>query len=180
MVREGKESEVFLMIVIGYQGIGKSTLAKNDIRCIDLESGNFWVRGKRYDEWYIPYCKIAVELSNQGYVVFVSSHDVVRECLSINRNGNTIQTYVCYPILGLKDSWIAKLKERYDKSGLDKNYKAWMNEENIIELANSGFMQLPIMSMNYDLKHIVLGSDSEYADHDTVCSGSMDALLPAT
>lgn len=38
------------MIVIGYQGIGKSTLANKDLRFIDLESGNFWVDGKRADD----------------------------------------------------------------------------------------------------------------------------------
>lgn len=35
------------MIIIGYQGIGKSTLAKNkDFRVIDLESGNFLLMAK--------------------------------------------------------------------------------------------------------------------------------------
>ncbi len=150
------------MIVIGYQGIGKSTLAKKNIQCIDLESWNFWIMGKRIDEWYIPYCKIAVDLSAQGYVVFVSSHEVVRKCLSVNQNGVTQQIYVCYPLLGLKDEWIAKLEDRYQKSHLEKDYKAWRNaveryDENIMEIANSGFMELPIMNMNYDLEQMVLG-----------------------
>ena len=66
------------MIISGYQGIGKSSLAgKNN--CIDLESGNFWVDGKRADDWYKPYCQIANHLSQQGYTVFVSSHEVVRK-----------------------------------------------------------------------------------------------------
>ena len=67
------------MIVIGYQGIGKSTLANKDLRFIDLESGNFWVDGKRADDWYKPYCQIAEHLSRQGYIVFTSSHEVVRK-----------------------------------------------------------------------------------------------------
>ena len=29
------------MIIIGYQGIGKSTYSNKDVTCIDLESGNF-------------------------------------------------------------------------------------------------------------------------------------------
>lgn len=33
------------MIIIGYQGIGKSTLAHEDNKYIDLESGNFWYQG---------------------------------------------------------------------------------------------------------------------------------------
>jgi len=35
------------MIVIGYQGIGKSTLSKTNDKYIDLESGNFFVDGTR-------------------------------------------------------------------------------------------------------------------------------------
>ena len=54
------------MIVIGYQGIGKSTLAGRDHKFIDLESGNFWVDGKRADDWYKPYCQIAEHLSKKA------------------------------------------------------------------------------------------------------------------
>ena len=71
------------MIIIGYQGIGKSTLAGKN-KCIDLESGNFWFydletyQKVRHNDWYIPYCNIANHLSEQGYIVFTSSHEVVR------------------------------------------------------------------------------------------------------
>ena len=77
------------MIISGYQGIGKSTLAgKNN--CIDLESGNFWVGRKRSDDWYKIYCNIAVHLSRQGYTVFVSSHEVVRKELEKYKKDNDI------------------------------------------------------------------------------------------
>lgn len=69
------------LIMIGYQGIGKSSCAgKND--CIDLESSTFWFEGSRSENWYIPYCNIAMDLANQGYTVFTSSHKVVREQLA--------------------------------------------------------------------------------------------------
>ena len=65
------------MIVIGYQGIGKSTISHaSKGNFIDLESGNFWVDGKRDPEWFKPYCQIALHLHKQGYVVFTSSHEV--------------------------------------------------------------------------------------------------------
>ena len=67
------------MVIVGYQGIGKSTLAKNRNGFIDLESSNFFVNGERSPDWYIPYCEIALDLSKQGYDVFVSSHKVVRD-----------------------------------------------------------------------------------------------------
>ena len=109
------------MIVIGYQGIGKSTLSNKDLRFVDLESGNFWVDGKRSDDWYKVYCNIAVHLSQQGYDVFVSSHEVVRKELA---KSNEIVVIIC-PAVSLKDEWIEKLKTRWEQSQLDKDYKAY-------------------------------------------------------
>jgi hypothetical protein len=146
------------MIIIGYQGIGKSTLAnEKSLRCIDLESGNFWVDGKRDDNWYIIYCNIAEHLSQQGYIVFTSSHEVVRKQLKYSKE----KVLICYPCLELKEYWIGKLKDRWEESGLDKDYKAYMNaadryEENIKELMNSSFEQIEIIKGNYDLKQLIM------------------------
>lgn len=140
------------MIIIGYQGIGKSTLSKMTNNCIDLESGNFWVDGKRSDDWYKVYCNIAEHLSQQGYIVFTSSHEVVRKQLE---NSNEL-VCVAYPHIDLKDIWIKKLKIRYEDTGLDKDYKAYMNavdryEENIKELSETPFKKIVIQRMNYNL-----------------------------
>lgn len=142
------------MIVIGYQGIGKSSLAGRNNRFIDLESGNFWVDGKRADDWYKPYCKIAEHLSQQGYIVFTSSHEVVRKQLE-----NSKETVVlAFPSVELKDEWICKLKERFFKTNLDKDYKALMNaedryEENIKELEASNIKYKMILTnIDYDLE----------------------------
>lgn len=143
------------MIIIGYQGIGKSTLAgKNN--CIDLESGNFWVDGKRAENWYVPYCQIANHLSEQGYTVFVSSHEVVRKELEKSKE---IVFVVC-PSVELKEQWIAKLKSRYESTGLDKDFKALANAEdryvdNINELVFGNFVAYEIEDIDYDLKDIV-------------------------
>lgn len=143
------------MIFIGYQGIGKSTLAGYN-RYIDLESGNFWINSKRDENWYIPYCNIAEHLSEQGYRVFTSSHEVVRNCLTTSKE----DCFVVYPALHLKDEWVAKLKARYENSKLDKDYKAYMNavdryEDNIKEIANSGFNCIEIDSMDYNLDELI-------------------------
>ena len=106
-------------IIVGYQGIGKSTLAKQGKGYIDLESGNFWVNGKRADDWYIPYCNIAMHLAEQGYTVFTSSHQVVRDQLVSIKTDN-VDLFVCVPSLHLKDEWIKKLEDRYNETGLDK------------------------------------------------------------
>lgn len=142
------------MIVIGYQGIGKSTLAGRNNRFIDLESSNFWVDGKRADDWYKPYCNIAEHLSQQGYVVFTSSHEVVRKQLE-----NSHETVVVvYPSIELKNEWVAKLQDRYEWSGLEKDYKALMNakdryEDNIKELEDSNIeYKMALKNIDYDLE----------------------------
>lgn len=144
------------MIIIGYQGIGKSTLAGKD-KYIDLESGNFWHNGIRPDNWYVFYCQIAEHLSQQGYNVFVSSHEVVRNRL---RKYSNEQLCVVFPSVELKDKWIDKLKKRFESTKLEKDYKAWMNAEdryaeNINELKNSGISYIEIKDINYSLKDIL-------------------------
>ena len=152
------------MIIVGYQGIGKSTLAgKNN--CIDLESGNFWVDGKRDEKWYIPYCQIANHLSEQGYTIFTSSHEVVRKELLKSKE----HVCVVYPSIVLRDEWINKLRDRYNASGLEKDYKALMNaidryEENIKELERSGFDRFEIISMDYSLEEIIEDIRNAYAN----------------
>jgi hypothetical protein len=143
------------MIVIGYQGIGKSTMAGQN-SCIDLESGNFWVDGKRAEDWYIPYCQIANHVSEQGYTVFVSSHEVVRNELKKSKE----RVVAIVPAVELRDEWVAKLEERYNRTGLEKDYKAWKNAEdryveNIMEIANSGIPVFWINGISYILRNIL-------------------------
>ena len=157
------------MIIVGYQGVGKSTLAqgtdwfpeeKLGDGIIDLESSSFWVDGKRDENWYKIYANIAHHLSQQGHIVFTSSHALVREELK-----DTDYIQCLYPSLDLKDEWIQKLKERYDESGLDKDYKAWKNaeqcyEDNIKDMMNSGFHPIVITSMDYDLGEMIFTASS--------------------
>lgn len=144
------------MIIIGYQGIGKSTLA-GKYGCIDLESGNFWVDGKRAEDWYIPYCQIANHLSAQGFTVFVSSHEVVRKELEKSKE----KVFCVFPSILLRDQWVEKLRERYERTGLEKDFKAYMNaedryKENISELMWGYHLFYEIKSMDYSLRDIVL------------------------
>lgn len=146
------------MIIIGYQGIGKSTLANKSIKYIDLESSNYFIDGVREDGWYRSYCNIAVSLSNQGKMVFVSSHKEVREYLKkLSNEGKGSYTVVVYPVAELREAWIDKLGKRYKETCLDKDKKALLNaidryEENIEELRTCGFDSLEISDMDYDLE----------------------------
>ena len=148
-------------IICGYQGIGKSTLANSANGYIDLESGNFWVEGKRDKEWYIVYCNIATHLAKQGYKVFLSSHEVVRKHLASLPNCPEITKLLIFPSLELEPMWINKLGKRFCESQLDKDWKAWMNacdrySENIEELrAQEGFRKVMLTGMTYDLQNII-------------------------
>lgn len=148
------------MIIIGYQGIGKSTLANREKGYIDLESSCFRINGVRADDWYKAYGNIALDLSRQGYDVFTSSHAVVREWIgSQNETGEKI--VICYPADFLRDLWVKKLEDRYNKTGLQKDFAAWKNAEdryvaNIYEMIADadiyGFEKCCLMSMDYDLE----------------------------
>ena len=146
------------MIIIGYQGIGKSTLTRRVKGFIDLESSCFWYNGLRPQDWYVYYCQIAEDLSRQGYNVFTSSHEPVRKFL---RNSKDRVIVVC-PSLNLKEAWIEKLRNRYEEDPSEKNHKALLNaedryEENIMELMDSGFPYIEIPNIYYDLYDVIKG-----------------------
>ncbi|MCM1220113.1 MAG: hypothetical protein NC548_37045 [Lachnospiraceae bacterium] len=153
------------MIIIGYQGIGKSSLAKGGNGFIDLESGNFWVNGDRDEHWAQVYANMAVHLSQQGYNVFTSSHKIVREFLKNHpavcdsREKAPELLAVCYPALSLREPWTQKLKDRYNQTGLLKDFKAWKNAEgmyleNIMDLSSEELpvIHIVLQSMDYKLE----------------------------
>ncbi len=151
------------MVIIGYQGIGKSTLAKK-LQCfIDLESSNFRIDGKRADDWYKPYGNIALDLSRQGYYVFTASHAPLREWLGTQNPTREMITIV-HPAFALKDQWIERLQKRYDETQLPKDYAALMNAkdryiDNIQEMIDDAdkyhFNRVTITSMDYNLLELL-------------------------
>lgn len=150
-------------VISGYQGIGKSTLARKDPRFLDLESSNmFNLRGERDDTWWYIYCNIAIHLAEQGHVVFTSSHEVVRRYLSkVLSERSDIQFGICYPSEDLKDKWIQRLEDRYRDNPSEKNMKAFLNAadryvENIKEMANTSYdFAIRINSTEYDLGDLI-------------------------
>lgn len=143
-------------IIVGYQGIGKSTLAGKGSRFIDLESGSFYVDGMRYNGWHKVYVNIAKHLSEQGFVVFVSSHKAVREYM----NEKGIEFTVVCPSPELKEQWLGRLRDRYAETGLDKDFRALANaeekyDENIADLMKEKSVFL-IKDMDYRLGDIAV------------------------
>lgn len=156
------------MIVIGYPCIGKSTYAVgHPYRAIDLESSNF----VKDDNWVESYCNVAIDLSRQGHVVFVSSHDAVRKQLL---KSDYEYVFVIYPALDIKEEWLERLHERYLETELEKDYRAWQRalnhyDEDIAKLKEdakgfSGFYE--IERGRYDLTVILDEFDySSTLDH---------------
>lgn len=157
-------------IVVGYQGIGKSTLARSGRgRYIDLESSSFSVRDGMTDNyvkingWEKIYCKIAEHLAEQGYTVFVSSHAEVRKILKESKC--KVVAVVPHPDLG--ELWIEKLKKRYFDTELEKDRRAWLNakdryRENIMEIMHDFYNEgdtvqsvFVIDNMNYRLEDYI-------------------------
>ena len=150
------------LIVIGYPGIGKTTLAMNDVQYIDLDSSAFWVDNKRPPKWWIPYCNIAVSLAEEGYVVFVSSQVQVREYLLNSPIPLGVDIALCFPDMTLRIPWIDRLRTRYERTQLDKDYRAWKEAEthyydNIRQFLSYKGNRIVIDSMEYDLKKLLEG-----------------------
>lgn len=146
------------MIIIGYPGIGKTTLAGRDHKYIDLESSNFKINGERSEDWYKIYCKVAEDLSRQGYVVFVSCHSAIREAL---RDSGEDIAVIC-PIGMLEKKWITKLRYRYEKTNSDKDKMAYERardhyNEDIVSLYNYPTRyQVWLTNMSYDLESEII------------------------
>jgi len=152
-----------MTVLIGYQGIGKSSIASKYSDFVDFESGNFWVDGRRADDWYKPYAQCVLDLSSQGLNVFTASHKPYREYIyEINSKREKPEPiYIIHPSIELKDFWIGKLQDRYNRSGLDKDYRALMNAkdryvDNIRELLDDPIPSVVIKDRNYDLVTFLL------------------------
>lgn len=128
------------LIVIGYQGIGKTSIAREHIECIDLESSVFKIDGVRDPNWYVVYVRQAIRLAQQGYIVFVSSHKCVRDELA-QYYARSYAILPIFPNTHLKDEWVKRLKKRYKNDPSEKNRIAWKDaktnfDAEIVDLIN--------------------------------------------
>ena len=155
------------VIVVGYPGIGKTTLSNSNVYFIDLESSKFYVKGERDDRWYIPYCEIAIDLASQGYCVFVSSHIEVQKYLLQYCTSLSINLCACVPSLELKDEWLFRLSSRYEETQLSKDYNSLrhvtlMYEEDIEEIHRNFSAIAEITSASYDLRQLLKDAFDEF------------------
>jgi hypothetical protein len=147
------------MIISTFQGMGKSTLAKTRQNIIDLESSCF---DKSNSNWYLDYCRVAVDLDKQGYTVFVSAHKPVRDYL---RNIPALDYHMVMYAPNLKDYAIQKVTDRYRRTGTLKDYMAFTKAhsafDNIVDELKAdekdGLSVIWVDDENYSLKSIVNG-----------------------
>ena len=94
------------MIICGFPGVGKSTLAKFS-NWVDLESTPF-------EKDWIRYAKVAKHMSDNGYNVMVSTHSQLLEQFE--------QMEVKYTVVVPPFSDLSIYKDRYTKRGNDINF----------------------------------------------------------
>lgn len=173
------------MIIIGYPGIGKSSISGKENSIIDLESSNFHDKDQPQN-WQETYCKVALDLSRQGFIVCISCHynvysELAKICSSLDNDDKII---FLYPDSSpeMRNAWIERLKTRYYESRkidsnphsiVEKNYRAWQHVEkhyyeDLENITNFNaplehlFFKYRIMSMNYDLKDIIRLAEEAY------------------
>lgn len=161
------------MIVMGYPGIGKSTLAEKSLEYIDLETSNWWnlisTKEKknvrvRPNGWEKIYCKVALDLSRQGYIVFTSPNKDIRNCFTRMRQCNQITDKdiicVCFPSLKMQSEWTERVRQRYIADPSDKNARALDHVlecyvDDVTEMAHSPFIHIKLFNKDYDLESVI-------------------------
>ena len=148
------------VIVVGYPGIGKTTLSQTSDHFLDLESSCFRVDNEHIEDWEIVYCQVAVHLAKQGYVVFCSSHKIIRDRLWTMDLPDCVHKMCVVPSEDLKDKWIEKLKLRHERSRYLKDFYAYVRAseryiEDIKSIKNDFDVILELKSLEYDLEGLL-------------------------
>ncbi|MEG2289571.1 MAG: hypothetical protein RSC24_06350 [Clostridium sp.] len=123
-------------IISGFPGVGKSEYFKNqeynDRTCLDSDSSEFsWVkdefgnntkeRNQDFPNNYIEHIKANI---GKVDIIFVSSHDVVRDALK----ENNIKYVLVYPEMNSKEEYIKRYKQRGNNDGfIDFITSNWEN-----------------------------------------------------
>jgi len=142
------------MIIMGYPGVGKTFAAKDDYRFIDLDSHEWKDIGK---DWAKHYCRLAENLSKQGYFVLVSTHPEVKNRLSVSRE----KVCLCYPSPYLKDQWIQRLYNRYQNLKNARTHNAWKRvsehfDEDVAYMRGLQMREIVLTGMSYNLKQLIV------------------------
>lgn len=137
------------MIVLGYMGVGKSTLGGKG-KFIDLDYGDFILRGGvMLRDWEQIYVNVGISLSHQGGVVLMCTDSGVR-CELKDRGEPYV---VVYPASSLREVWCERLDRMMEKEVRDivkwdirrgRSYyvsevSELSREEHVIEISDMGY-----------------------------------------
>lgn len=123
------------MIICGYAGIGKSSLAHNFPNIMDLESTPF---EKDWDRYF----KCAKHYSEQGFLVLLSCHKEIRErVLSISYSDRI----TIFPCIKDKELFRKRYKQRGNSEEFIKlqmdNWEKWTSENNKLLTEHLEYME---------------------------------------
>lgn len=149
------------MIYAGFQGIGKSTLARKMPNVVDLESSCFYIDGYdsgRPDGWYKIYATFAEHLSGQGKIVFVSTHKPLLDYM----HEKNIEFTAVFPAKDLKAEWIDMLYERFESTNSFKDFRALAGAYNdfdeSLDYLSKEKNKIIITAMDYSLENLIATS----------------------
>lgn len=143
------------MIICGYLTIGKTTLAKDNLKIVDLDSKPFSEIKSIYSDWYKIYGDIALDLEQQGYIVLVSTNFKVIEYLS----NKAQDLFVVLYSNSLREYALKKAKDRPNTSlttlnAIESNF--YKHNNKILCLCEDREIKFHIINdTNYSLKDIV-------------------------
>lgn len=160
-------------IIMGFPAVGKTTTTKTSInnKFIDLDVTKFmescYFTNLHFDpdsdcyqshcnpDWFKTYCNIAIDLA-EGHDVFISVTPEILDYMELQDKFIRDSIIVIYPSLLLKDKWRKKMKDRYEKSHLLEDRRAYEYyicdnyDETIKKIdANESFSKIQLNSMKY-------------------------------
>ena len=151
-------------VIMGYQGIGKTTVANDIDIVIDFESSLMkYPDGTRPEKWEKIYCRQAIELAKNNKIVFISSHECVQKELSNYHAYEDSKVWVgaIAPWYSLRQKWLDNLEARYRDTGMSKDHYALINAERGFEQqirtlsSNPSFTTIFLYNTSYDLSNIL-------------------------
>lgn len=155
------------MIIFGYQGIGKSTLANRNIDTIfiDLESSMFRtpMHPERSEDWFQAYGNIVYDLNKQNKFIFSACHQQIRDYIASEKDLKGVMSVICYPSIELREEWLYRLRQRWidtqlpkDKAALDYAEASYSSSIKALD-KDTDYDHLILTKMNYNLHDILIG-----------------------
>lgn len=126
------------LIISGFPGVGKSYFKNNNskLTILDSDSSNFsWLKDKdgnntkeRNSEFPNNYIQHIKDNMGKVDIIFVSSHDIVRQALK----DNNMFYYLVYPCRCIKDEYLQRYKDRGNNNSfiefIDKNWEDFIKD----------------------------------------------------